>query len=280
MPASDTPEADSGFPVELPRRLFVRRKRLSAVAIEQPRGKELAARMCRFDMFAHLPEAILGRLAAQARVEMFHAGDLLWRQGEASHRVLFIERGMAKTSRRVRDGVHRTYGLYGPGDSMGIHAIWAGMRYPTDAVVLNEGMMSIILPPEALVECAERCARIVEPLMTEIGRFTESFIRKIEIVSAGTAAQRIAALLNGLLERYGNTGADGIAHLPIHLPQELIAEVVDARIETVARIINRWKRLGWILFDQDGCHFPRPDWQDRVHGDQHRPGDTFQQVSP
>lgn len=259
---------DGGFAVELPHRLFVRRKRLTSVEIEQPGRKELATRMRRFEMFARLPATILGKLAARGRVEVFHAGDVLWRQGDPNRRVLFIERGMAKTSRRVRDGIiHRTYGLYGPGDSMGIYAIWAGMRYPTDAVVLNEGMMSIILPPEALIECAEHCAQIVEPLMTEIGRFTESFIRKIEIVSAGTASQRIAGLLNGLVERYGSRGADGVAHLPIHLTQELIAEVVDARIETVARIINQWKRQGRIKLDQEGCHFPLMDWLNAPQAD-------------
>lgn len=261
------PTDDSGFPVELPRRLFVRRKRLSSVAIEQPGRKALVGRLRRFEIFAHLPTAILTELAAQSRVEVFHAGDVLWRQGEATRCVLFIERGMVKTSRRVRDGIHRTYGLYGRGDSMGIYAIWAGMRYPTDAVVLNEGMMAIILPPEALVQCAERCAQIVEPLITEIGRFTESFIRKIEIVSAGSAAQRIAALMKALLERYGHTGDDGSAHLPIHLTHELVAEVVDCRIETVARIINQWKRQGWIRLDPDGSHFRRPDRLDALLAD-------------
>jgi CRP-like cAMP-binding protein len=71
--------------------------------------------MRQFQLFAHLSADIMLELAAEARVLEYRAGEYLWRQGEQNHRVLFIEQGLAIASRQVREGVSRTYGLFGPG---------------------------------------------------------------------------------------------------------------------------------------------------------------------
>lgn len=247
------------FAVDLPRSLTWRRNRPAPPPPGQPDAKELAQRMRQFEIFARLPDALLLKLAASASIRVFRAGEYLWHQDEPNNRVLFIERGLAKTSRRIRAGLTRTYGLYGPGDSMGIYAIWAGMKYPTDALALNDGMTAIALSPEALVECAKNQPLLSATLIAEIGRFTESFIRKIEIVSAGTVPQRMAALLLWLLERYGTQSPDGKANLPIYLTLEHIGEIVDARVETVARALGDWKRRSWLTMDGDGFHFERFD---------------------
>ncbi len=245
--------------VGLPRRLLWRRNRLTPLPAGQPDTQERAERMRRFEIFANLPDPILARLAAEASIQVFRAGEYLWHQGEPNRRVLFIEQGLAKTARRGRGGANRTYGLYGPGDSMGIYAIWAGMKYPTDAVAMSDGMTAVLLDPDTLVGCAEKQPLLAAGLMAEIGRFTEAFIRKIEIVSAGTVPQRVATLMAMLVERYGAEAKDGKARQPIYLTLEQIGEIVDARVETVARVLGTWKRQGWLSIDADGYHFTHFD---------------------
>lgn len=217
------------------------------------------ARMARFEMFGNLPDALLQKLSDSARIGVFRAGEYLWHQDEPNRQVLFIEKGLAKTTRHVRSGVNRTYGLYGPGDSMGIYAIWAGMKYPTDAMAMNDGMTAILLDSGALVRCARKQPLLAAPMMVEIGRFTEAFIRKIEVVSAGTVPQRVAVLIDILVERYGLAIAEGAARLPINLTLEQIGEIVDARVETVARVLSLWKRQGWLFVNENGFHFARLD---------------------
>jgi len=245
--------------LDLPRNLTWRRRRITPLPKEEPGLTELARRMHRFDLFAPLPEALCGSVAKMARIESFRAGEVLWHQGEPNRRVLFIERGLAKTERRIRKDLSRTYGLYGPGDSMGIYALWTGMRYPTDAVALNDGMTALTLSADALVQAVHDQPLLSVPLMEEIGRFTEAFIRKIEIVSAGTVPQRIASFMVMLVERYGTQDGDGSAHLPIYLTLTHIGEIVDARLETVARVLGDWKRQGWLVMEGDGFHFQRFD---------------------
>lgn len=242
-----------------PRRNYVRRRWPASPDIGQPEPEALARRMRRFALFATLSESALTTLAGAARQQAYHAGEIIWRQGELNRHVLFIEKGLAITSRMVRDGLDRTYGFYGPGDSMGLYAIWAGMRYPTDARALNEGMTAIQLDTRAVVDMARKNAAMTEPLLQEIGRFTEAFIRKIDIVSAGTVARRMARLMSLLVERYGEASPDGGSHLPFRLTLEQIGAIVDNRFETVARVLADWRKEGWLSIDENGYHFSRLD---------------------
>lgn len=247
------------FVTDLPRNLTWRRNRLASPPASQPSVEVLAQRMRRFELFAHLPEALLLTLVASSAIRTFTAGEYLWHQDEPNRRVLFIERGMARTARTIRAGVTRTYGLYGPGDSMGIYAIWSGMKYPTDAMALSDGMTAIVLDSAALLKCAKKQAVLAAPLLVEVGRFTEAFIRKIDIVSAGTVARRMARLMSLLVERYGEASPDGGSHLPFRLTLEQIGAIVDNRFETVARVLADWRKEGWLSIDENGYHFSRLD---------------------
>lgn len=259
MPAH---EGEHPFLVDLPRRAFRRSRAAVPLPAGQPGQVELAERMRRFDLFTRLPPRQLSELAEAASVRVFRAGEYIWHEGEQNGCVLFIEQGLAKTARCRRGGGSRTYGLYGPGDSMGIYAIWAGMAYPTDAVALNDGMTALLLDSHLLVRFAEQHPDLAEPLMIEIGRFTEAFIRKIDIVSAGTVPERLAVLMTMLIERYGVEHQGASARLPINLTLEHLSEIVDARTETVARALGNWRRQGWLKVDGHGCHF---DHLDRIY---------------
>ena len=250
---------DKSFALDLPRRVFRRVKRQAPQSSGQPGREELLKRMRRFDFFANLPARALAELCAAARVQVFRAGEYIWQHGEPDIRAMFIEQGLAKSARRNRAGISRTYGLYGPGDSMGIFAIWAGMKYPTDAVAMNDGMTAIFVDSGAIQKFADKYPRLAVNLRVEIGRFTEAFIQKIEIVSAGTVPQRLAVLMTMLIERYGVDKKGHKARLPITLTLEQISEIIGVRLETVARTMSVWKREGWLRMDSAGCHFARLD---------------------
>ncbi|MDP1589755.1 MAG: Crp/Fnr family transcriptional regulator [Prosthecobacter sp.] len=261
MTKKKSQEAGSGkdFAVDLPRRVFRRIKRHAPLPYDRPGKEELTKRMQRFPLFAKLPARVLSELVSAASVQAFRTGEYIWRHGEPDRRVMFIEQGFVKAARRNREDVSRTYGLYGPGDSMGIYAIWAGMIYPTDAVAMNDGMMAIFIESEAMLKFAEKHPRLAGLLRVEIGRFTDAFIHKIEIVSAGTVPQRLAVLMTLLIERYGLDKKGNKARLPITLTLEQISEIVGVRLETVARILSGWKREGWLKMDSAGSHFTRLD---------------------
>lgn len=259
LPGYREDHIDRKFALELPRSVFHRDKRYAPLPSDQPDSEELTRRMQRFELFSCLPRPVLAELASAASVQVFCVGDHIWCEGEPNLHALFIEQGLVKAARRNRKGIGCTYGLYGPGDSMGIYAICAGMEYPTDAVAMNNGMTAILVDSVAILRFAEKYPHLAGPLRTEIGRFTDAFIQKIEIVSAGTAPHRLAVLMTMLVDRYGVENEGCKSRLPMTLTLEQISEIIGTRLETVARILNSWKKNGWLTIDTNGCHFTRLD---------------------
>lgn len=247
------------FQIDLPRRAFRRQIRPASLPPEPPARDELVARMRRFELFAKLPPPALAELVSASSVRTFHAGEYLWRRKEPAQRVVFLETGFVKAARRNREGASRTYALFGPGDSLGVFAIWAGMEYPTDAVALNEGLAAICVESGAIAKLAEKYPPLAIRLRSELIHFTDAFINKIEVVSAGTVPQRVAVLMMQLTERYGSAKKGVQARLPVALTLEQISEIVGARLETVARVFSSWRRAGWLAIDAKGYHFTRLD---------------------
>lgn len=258
-PHARNPDKSASVGVELPRSVFRRGKRAKPMASGQPDKREWVERLGHFGMFARRTSADLSLLAEASRLHVYRADETIWREGERCAHVMFIEQGLAKAARCNRTGVRRTYGLYGPGDSMGIYAVWAGIDYPTDVLALNDGMTAILIDAPTLLGLAERSPDLKDLLLVELSRFTESFIRKIDILSAGTVAERLAMLMSLLIERYGVDRRADAARLPINLTLAHLSDIVDARIETVARVLSGWKRQGWLVSDGSGFHFTRLD---------------------
>ena len=256
-------QARKAFPAPgLPRSAFYRTKERRAratqgVPLQSPQmdTAELAKRLRQFGLFKRVPPAVLKVVAAGAQLRAFRQGEFLWQRGDPAREMVLIGSGFVKASRRDRNGASKTYGLFGPGDSMGLYAFWAGMRYPTDAIALNEGVILIIIDAGEISHWAEQHPQLAKNLKGEVTRFSEAFINKIEIISAVSIEQRLAVLLLQLVGRYGVDRQGEQARLPVFLTLAQISEIVDARLETVARFLSHWKRAGWLVIDAQGWHF-------------------------
>src|SRR3989337_2490520 len=99
------------------------------------------------------------------------------------------------------------------------------MRYPTDAIALNEGVILIIIDAGEISDLAEQYPQLSRNLTGEVTRFSEAFIDKIEIISAGSIEQRLAVLLLQLVGRYGVDGRGEQARLPVFLTLVQISEI-------------------------------------------------------
>jgi len=215
----------------------------------------MTRRLRKFGLFEHVPPAALRAVAAGARLRAMCQGEFLWRCGDPAREMVLIGSGFVKASRRNLNGTSKTYGLFGPGDSMGLYAFWSGMHYPTDAIALNEGVILIILDAGEISDLAEQHPQLSKNMLTEVTRFSEAFINKIEIISADSVQKRLAVLLLQLVSRYGVDRRGEQARVPAFLTLKQISEIIDTRIETVARSLSPWKRAGWIVIDAHGWRF-------------------------
>jgi len=256
--AKDGRKDRRAFPItHLRRSAFYRVKANQVAPVQSPRVGEIELvkeKLGNFGLFDRIPPAVLKVLGAAAHVRTFRLGEFIWQRGDSAREVVLIASGFVKASRRDLNGTSKTYGLFGPGDSMGLYAFWAGMRYPTDAIALSDGVTLIIIDAEEISRLADQHPQLSKNMKGEVTRFSEAFINKIEIISAGSIQQRLSVLLLQLIGRYGIDGGKGHALLPVFLTLKQISEIIDARIETVARTLSHWKRAGWLVIDAQGWH--------------------------
>lgn len=138
---------------------------------------------------------------------------------------------------------------------MGLYAMWAGMCYPTDALVMNEGGLVIQVEAKILADLAIADSRITSAMLAEISRFTEAILTKVDVVSSGKVVLRIAKLMSMLIDRYAVSMPDGTWYLPFRMTLEQIGRIVDSRFETVARVLSQWKQAGWLTVNENGLCF-------------------------
>ena len=247
------------FKIELRRGAFRRRTFVESLQPPALHTEELMRRLRRFEPFRKIPAEELSLIALAATVRSYRAGEYVWRRGAMVQHAAFLESGFVKLARPSPDGVPATYGLFGPGDSIGVLAIWAGMRYPTDAIALNHGLEVICVDSDTLRQVSERSLEMAAAVRDELTRFSIAFMTKIHIASAGTVPQRLAALMLHLVDRYGVNRKDFRARVPFPIPREELGNIVGAREETVVRALVSWKRSGWLETRADGFYIKRLD---------------------
>jgi len=259
----DDKDAADFHPATLPRRVFFapNPSRVSHVPLPavKPKKSELARLMSHFALFREIPLRTLNEIASVANVRVYRRGEFLWQRGDQVGDIFLLESGFVKVARRDRTGASKTYGLYGPGDAIGLFAMCAGMKHSIDAVALNEGLRTICIDALDFLKFTENSALLSANLRNELTRFTEALINKIEVVTAGAIPQRVAVLMIQLIDRYG-VDADGHrARLPFSLTLAQMSEIIGARLETVARVLGEWKRADWVTTDAGGFDFSRLD---------------------
>lgn len=215
-------------------------------------SKAMIFRLRRFDLFTDAPQAFLERLAEVVQVRFLPRDEVLWRANDTANKTVFIELGMVKTGRMVRDAVFRTYALYGVGDVLGLQE---PERHDMDALVLSQGVTGLFIPTRRLHEELLRYPQLMHAQMAVSRRSIEAGRDKIDIASAGEIAQRTAVLFHQLIMRYGSVLEDGSAQLSFRLTLGQIGEIVDAREETVSRVLSRWQRAKILIMDRHFCRF-------------------------
>ncbi|MGH8801974.1 MAG: Crp/Fnr family transcriptional regulator [Casimicrobiaceae bacterium] len=199
--------------------------------------------------------------------EQHHAdsGARLWRTGEFASRFAVIESGIVAIRRFTPGGDTIVLGLFGPGDAIGLPAALAREPFPAEALALAPVTLRWI-PAVALNAAVAATPPLGKAVDRALIAHTDALREKIEIVSAGTVPRRLAALFLYLARRFGAPAKPGTAVIGIGLTREQIGQIVNARTETVVRVLGRWQRAGWFDGDRTRIEIARPDMLERILG--------------
>jgi len=178
-------------------------------------------------------------LATHAAVRHYKRGDYVWHEGEEATWMAVIASGLVKIIRR---GSGTIVALLGPHETFGDLAIVGRGPYSADAVAATRNVELLCLDADAVrtaIETRPTFARAIQRSLVAHGRSLQD---KIQIMSAGSVEQRLAALLRHLFDRFGDDLEDGSSIVPVHLTRAELASLVGATIETTIRTMSRWHK--------------------------------------
>lgn len=208
-------------------------------------------------LYSELETPLLERLARDSAVRQLRGGELVWRAGEKATHFVSVEAGLVAIRRLSPEGESTLVNLFGPGESLCITPALQGMRFPGDAVAVTDRVTLLSVPAAPLIAAMDRNPTLSRAIGRTLVEHTQILRSKIDIVSAGSVPRRLAALMLDLIERFGVAGDDDTAEIPLTLTREQLGQLVNARTETVIRILSKWQKAGWFASSSGGFRIER-----------------------
>lgn len=174
----------------------------------------------------------------------FHAGDVLFREGDPFEAIAAVRVGTVKTRMLDRQGHEHVLGFHFPGEVIGLNAI-DGQRYPCDAVALDTVMLCRFSFPRMAV-----LATRVPGLQRELFRLLSRDIGRAALLAGDWSAdQRMAAFLVGMSRRLAARGYSP-NRFQLTMARTDIANYLRLAPETVSRVLRRMQDEALLTVDR------------------------------
>ncbi len=209
--------------------------------------------------YASLPPELGAALAQAAAVREFKRGQAVWREGEPATHFYLILRGLVKIVHPTAGGGEPIVGIFGQGDSIGDSAVVQRSTYPADALASSHAATLLQLESAPLLRALEAIPATGQAMQRVLLGHTRELREKINITSAGSVPQRLAALLLYLARRFGSAPPAGPWTMPLAISRAELAALAGTTVETTIRTLSRWHRQGLVLpAGRAGLTFPLP----------------------
>jgi CRP/FNR family transcriptional regulator, cyclic AMP receptor protein len=207
-------------------------------------GKVKSKKKCAFDAQAFLNSAGVSR-----KVERFRKNEIIFRQGDPSNSVVYIQNGTVKITVMNEAGKEAVVAILGPGDFLGegclsglpFHMGTATAITPTTAVVIEKNEMIRVLHTEHALS-----DRFISYMLIRNIRIEEDLADQL----FNSSEKRLARTLL-LLARYGKQGEPQKV-LP-KVTQGMLAEMIGTTRSRVNFFMNKFRKLGFIQYN-GGLH--------------------------
>jgi len=198
--------------------------------------------------FSGLTEEDRKVLGPLCRVGVYEKGATVFFEGAPAKDLSFVVLGRVKVVKGA-PGRDVILGLFGPGEALGMVAVFEGRPYPATAVALEPSTL-VHVPEHEFFETLGDHAGLVKRL------FQGMMKRQLELTKrlldlTGHVDARIARLFLTLTEKSGRAQGKGV-FVGIALTRQEIADLAATTIETAIRVMSRWGKDGLVETRDDG----------------------------
>lgn len=242
----------------------MRRDEIKPRAIDMTTDLELIDKLRSTDLFREIEPELLEQLAMSTTQRSLRAGEYAWRRGDTAQYFIIVQEGLVAIQRLGVDGEGVLVALFGPRDTLCIVPALQHIPLPADAAAVTDRVEVLAVAAPPVLRAVDSDPKLASAINRALLEHTSSLRSKIDIVSAGNVPLRIASLLLHLSKRFGRLSSDGVVHIDPALTREQIGQLVNARTETVIRIMSRWVKAGWIQGNAPTLRLLRTDMLQRI----------------
>ena len=185
--------------------------------------------------------AALDAVATPFDVANYQPKEVIFLQGDPSDSVMYIEDGSVRLTVTASNGKEATLGLLGPGAFLGEEVLSGRVDRPDTATAMAKTTVLEVAKPEMIQRLGTP-----HPL-------SERFIAHILARNTRLEADLIDQLFNSCEKRVARTlmllAGDGERDVMPNVSQEVIAEMVGTTRSRVNLFMNKFKRLGFIEYE-------------------------------
>jgi len=212
-------------------------------------------------VFEALAPADLERVADVAVPRTFPAGQVIFREGDASDTCYVVHSGHARAVREHNDGRTITLAHFGPGDIFGELAMFDDERRSATVETLDDVEAVAILGADMRRLLREH-PDIAVKLVIALGRRLRAANERLARQSFQTVQSRVAGVLGQLVRQAQREGAAGEDVL-VTITQADIAQLAGSSRESASRFLAVLERAGVVTQGRGRIVVHQPDALDR-----------------
>src|SRR3954454_15241431 len=200
--------------------------------------------LARVPVLADLPAEDLEQISGIAHPRRFAAGEVVFREGDASNTCYIVRSGHARAVREHGDGRQLALATFGPGDIFGELAMFDDERRSATVEAIEPLEVLGIMGAD-MRRLMERRPQLAIALAAALSRRLRATNERLASQSFQTVQSRVAIVLGQLVEQARAEGAAS-ADVPITVTQAEVAQLAGSSRESASRFLAVLERAGVI----------------------------------
>lgn len=211
----------------------------------------------RIPRFAEISKEAVARLCERARIKKFSRGAFVFLEGDSCANFYLVVSGEIRIFKTLESGREIILGLARAGESIGEVALLDGDDFPATAAA-QEVSTVLSLPRNDYLNLVERFPEVARATIRDLMLRLRALRLRVENLSEIGVQARIAVLLQTFGRELGRV-EQGRLVVPVKLTRGEIAGMVGARVETVIRIMSRWRKKNLVTPHPEGFLVEKPE---------------------